>query len=41
MAKTLHASPWTGIIATRTELNLDHPDLSAVPTAMLAWLLDT
>ena len=40
-AKTLHASRWTGIIATRTELNLDHPDLSAVPTAMLAWLLDT
>ena len=40
-AKTLHASRWTGIIATRTELNLDRPDLSAVPTAMLAWLLDT
>ena len=40
-AKTLRASRRQGIIATRTELNLDHPDVSAVPTAMLAWVLDT
>ena len=40
-AKTLRASRWQGIIATRTELNLDHPDIIAIPTSMLAWLLDT
>ena len=40
-AKTLRASRWQGIIATRTELNLDHPDITAVPTSLLAWLLDT
>ena len=39
--RTLKASPWKGIVATRTELDLEDPDLTAVPTAMLAWLLDT
>lgn len=39
-AKTLRASRWQGIIATRTELNLTAPDVRAVPTSMLAWLLD-
>lgn len=39
--RTLGASRWRGIVATRTELNLDDPDLVAIPTAALAWLLDT
>ncbi len=39
-AQTLLASPWHGIIATRTELNLDDPRVQAVPTALLAWLVD-
>ncbi len=38
--RTLKASKWRGIVATRTELNLEDPDVAAVPTAMLAWLLD-
>lgn len=37
----LRSSPWRGIVATRSELNLDDPDLSAIPTGMLAWALDT
>ncbi len=39
--RTLRASRWRGIVATRTELNLEDPDVAAVPTAMIAWLLDT
>ena len=39
-AQTLQASPWRGIVATRTELNLDDPQVVAVPTAVLAWLVD-
>lgn len=39
-AQTLLASPWQGIIATRTELNLEDPAVQAVPTALLAWLVD-
>ena len=38
--RTLRASRWRGIVATRTELNLEDPDVAAVPTAMIAWLLD-
>lgn len=38
--RTLRASPWRGVVATRTELNFDDPDLPAIPTGMLAWMLD-
>ena len=38
--RTLRSSPWRGIVATRSELNLDDPDLPAVPAALLAALLD-
>lgn len=38
-APTLKASPWRGLVATRRALDLDDPGLSAVPTALLAWLL--
>ena len=40
-ARTIESSRWRGIIATRTVLDLDSPELMAVPTSMLAWLLDT
>ena len=40
-AQTLQASRWRGILATRTELNLDDPEVAAIPTAMLAWLIDS
>ena len=40
-AQTLQASCWRGILATRTELNLDDPEVAAIPAAMLAWLLDS
>ena len=36
---TLRASPWRGIVATRGALDVDEPDVAAVPTALLAWLL--
>ena len=39
-ALTLRASRWRGIIATRSELDLSGDDVLAVPTAMLAWLID-
>ena len=35
------ASPWRGIIATRSELDLADPDVVAVPAALLAWLIDS
>lgn len=38
--RTLAASPWRGLVATRTELDLDEPEMAAIPTAMLAWLID-
>ena len=40
-ALTLKASRWRGIIATRSETDLSDPDVAAVPTALLAWLLDS
>lgn len=40
-ARTIQASSWRGIVATRTVLDLESPGLMAVPTSMLAWLLDT
>lgn len=39
--RTLADSPWQGIVATRSVLDLEDPDLLAVPTALLAWLIDT
>ena len=40
-ALTLRASPWRGIVATRSELDLADPEVAAVPAALLAWLIDT
>lgn len=40
-AQTLRASRWRGIIATRTEINTDDPEILAIPTALLAWLIDS
>ena len=40
-ARTVRTSPWRGIIATRTVLDLESPELMAIPTSMLAWILDT
>ena len=40
-ALTLKASPWHGIVATRSELDLADPEVAAVPVALLAWLIDT
>ena len=40
-ARTMKSSRWRGIIATRTVLDLASPELMAVPTSMLAWLVDT
>lgn len=39
-ALTLKASRWRGILATRSETDLADPDVAAVPTALLAWLID-
>ena len=39
-AQTLAASPWRGIVATRSELDLRDEKVMAVPTALLAWLVD-
>ena len=38
--RTLTDSPWRGIVATRSVLDLEDPDLLAVPAAILAWLID-
>ncbi len=40
-AQTLKASRWRGLVATRSVLDLNTPDLLAVPVSMLAWLIDT
>ena len=40
-AQTLAASGWRGVVATRSELDLSDPKgVLAIPTAMLAWLVD-
>lgn len=36
---TLKASGWRGIVATRDALALSDPEIMAVPTGMLAWLI--
>ena len=38
--RTLTDSPWRGIVATRSVLDLEDPNLLAVPAALLAWLID-
>ena len=38
--RTLKASPWEGIVATRGLLDLSDPEVAALPAAFLAWLLD-
>ena len=40
-AQTLRASPWRGIVATRSEVDLGASGVVAVPGALLAWLLDS
>lgn len=39
--RTLAASPWRGLVATRTRTDLDAPNTVAMPAAMVAWLIDT
>ena len=36
---TLKASRWRGIVATRDALETGNPDVNAVPTGLLAWLI--
>ncbi len=36
---TLKASRWRGIVATRDALEVGNPDVNAVPTGLLAWLI--
>lgn len=38
-ARTMRASRWRGMIATRGALDLGDPELMAVPTAVLVWLI--
>ena len=40
VGRTLKASQWRGLVATRTELDLSDLETAAMPTAMLAWLID-
>lgn len=37
--RTMRASRWRGVVATRSALDLNDPELLAVPTALLAWLI--
>ena len=38
--QTLSASGWRGIVATRSNLNLEHAKVMAIPASMLAWIID-
>ena len=38
--QTLAASGWRGIVATRSELNLEDANVMAIPASMLAWMID-
>ena len=38
--QTLAASGWRGIVATRSELNLENANVMAIPASMLAWMID-
>ena len=37
--RTMRASRWRGIVATRRALDLGDPEVMALPTAVLAWLI--
>ena len=37
--RTMRASRWRGIVATRSALDLRDPEVMAVPTAVFAWLI--
>lgn len=39
--RTLADSPWRGIVATRSVLDLQDANLQAIPAALIAWLTDT
>ena len=38
-SRTLAASRWRGVVATRSALDLEDPELIGVPTSLLAWLI--
>ena len=38
--QTLTASGWRGIVATRSELNLEDARVMAVPASLMAWMID-
>ena len=38
--QTLVASGWRGIVATRSDLNLENANVMAIPASMLAWMID-
>ena len=38
--QTLAASGWRGIVATRSELNLEDAKVMAIPASILAWMID-
>ncbi len=37
--RTLAANRWRGVMATRSGLDLENPELVAVPTSLLDWLI--
>ena len=39
-AQILVASGWRGIVATRSELNLENANVMAIPASMLACMID-
>ena len=40
-AQTLRASRWRGVVATRRVLEVSDREVLAIPTCLLAWLVDT
>ena len=34
------ATAWRGIVAIRSELNLEDANVMAIPASMLAWIID-
>ena len=39
--RTLKASPWSGVVATRSQMDVRDDETLAIPAGMIAWLLDT
>ena len=39
--RTLKASPWSGVVATRGQLDVRDDETMAIPAGMIAWLIDT